>query len=77
MKTIRKFWKTKPSSWWSWKRLCAPSYRQSARKLLCTAPAYKWEQETLVLRMDLTSITLVVFDITLRPDKVNRFDIDF
>lgn len=30
-----------------------------------------------MLRMDLTSITLVVFDITLRPDKVNRFDIDF
>lgn len=77
MKTIKKFWKTKPSSWWSWKRQFAPSYRQSARRLLFIALAYKWQQETLVFRMGFTSITLVLFDITLRPGKTNRFYIDF
>lgn len=77
MKTIRKFWKTKRSSWWSWKRQFAPSYRQSARRLPFTAPAYKQEQEGFVFRMDFTSIILVLFDITLRPDEVNRFYIDF
>lgn len=77
MKTIKKFWKTKPSSWWSWKRQFAPSYRQSARRLLFIALAYKQQQETLVFRMGFTSITLVLFDITLRPGKMNRFYIDF
>lgn len=69
MKTIKKFWKTKPSSWWSWKRQFAPSCRQSARRLLFIALAYEWQQEMLVFRMGFTSITLVLFDIILRPDK--------
>lgn len=77
MKTIRKFWKTKPSSWWSWRRQFAPSYRQSARRLLFTALACKQEGEVLVFRMGFTSVILVLFDITLRPEKVNRFYIDF
>lgn len=69
MKTIKKFWKTKPSSWWSWKRPFAPSCKQSARRLLFTALAYEWQLDMLAFRMGFTSITLVLFDIILRPDK--------
>lgn len=77
MKTIKKCWKTKPSSWWSWKRQFAPSYRQSARRLLFIALAYKQEWEVPVFRMGFTSIILVLLDIILRPDKVNGFYTDF
>lgn len=31
----------------------------------------------LVFRMGFTGITLVLFDMRLRPDKLNRFYIDF
>lgn len=77
MKTIKEFWKTKPSSWWSWRRQSAPSYRQSARRWPFTALACKWEQEMLVFRIEFTSITFVLSDTRLRPDKVNSFYIDF